>query len=301
MKLRNIIPIAKAVAGAVFTWQTTVKGGRALGAALTRVLHLRDGGITSRWYTATIQFGRYVVHLQRSGGWNYVVKYLKACTVLLQQAAGGQRIHASQDLGAAVSRTRGSGIPRVIPAVMRKSIRSGDPWTVRIWLSFFQLYRVIEVPGKLKLQSITEGSAMAPSFLKGWILFLNGWLPYFFREIRENHLATSWERSRSSCASVRTADDLPEGKPLSDVITYVSSLVATWITFKWGGIPCNLKPRLLALFKSGPNSAGVYDKSHIDGRPLVKKTKDGKVVPTGSSTNTGAIFGDAMQWLAFSR
>jgi hypothetical protein len=122
MKLRNIIPISNVVRGAAFSWQTTVKGGRALGAALTRVLHLRDGGITTRWYTATIEFGRYVVRMQRSCGWAYVVKYLKACSVLLQQASGGQRIRATQALGVAVRRTKGSGIPRVIPAVMRKSI-----------------------------------------------------------------------------------------------------------------------------------------------------------------------------------
>jgi len=301
MKLRNIIPIAKAVAGAVFTWQTTVKGGRALGAALTRVLHLRDGGITARWYTATIEFGRYVVHLQRSGGWAYVVKYLKACTVLLQQASGGQRIAATQELGAAVSRTQGTGIPRVIPAVMRKSIRSGDPWTIRIWLSFFQLYRVIEIPGRLKLRSITDGSAMMPSFLKGWILFLNGWLPFFFREIGYDQLATLWVRRRSSCASVRNADDLPPGKPLGEVITYVASLAASWIIFEWKGIPCDLKPRLLALFKSGPNSGGTHEKSYVDDRPMVKKTKDGKTVPSGTLTNSGAIFSDAMQWLSFKR
>lgn len=301
MKLRNIIPIAKAVTGAVFTWQTTVKGGRALGAALTRVLHLRDGGITARWYTATIEFGRYVVRLQRSGGWVYVVKYLKACSVLLQQAAGGQRINATQELGAAVSRTLGTGIPRVIPAVMRKSIRSGDPWTIRIWLSFFQLYRVIEIPGKLKLQSITDGSAMAPGFLKGWILFLNGWLPFLFREVGYHHLATLWMERRSGCASVRNANDLPPGKPLGEVITYVAHLAALWITFKWEGIPCNLKPRLLALFKSGPNSGGAHEKSYVDGRPMVKKTKGGKTIPSGTTTNSGAIFSDAMQWLSFKR
>lgn len=302
MKLRNIIPIAKAIKGATFSWQTTVKGGRALGAALTRVLHLRDGGITARWYTATINFGRYVVRLQRSGGWVYVVKYLKACSVLLQQASGGQRIDAAQALGCAVARTRGSGIPRVIPAVMRKSIRSGDPWTIRIWLSFFQLYRVIEIPGKLKLESITQVSSMDPSFLKGWILFLNGWLPFFFREVGYNQLATLWMARRSGCASVRTATCPPVGITLTEIIIFVEKLAASWITFKWEGIPCDLKPRLLALFKSGPNSGGVHETSWIDGRKMVKtiKTAKGaKKVPNGTGTNTSAIFTDALQWQTF--
>jgi hypothetical protein len=301
MKLRNIIPISNMVRGAAFNWQTTVKGGRALGAALTRVLHLRDGGITSRWYTATMEFGRYVVRMQRSCGWAYVVKYLKACSVLLQQASGGQRIEATQALGVAVRRTKGSGIPRVIPAVMRKSIRSGDPWTIRIWLSFFQLYRVIEIPGKLKLQSITDGSAMRPNFLKGWILFLNDWLPILFREIGENQSATLWMRRRSSCVSVRNAnyDAIGEEYSLSEIINFVHELAASWITFKWEGIPCNLKPRLLALFKSGPNSGGTHEKSWIDGHKKSKRLPNGKLVSNLTGTNTSAIFTDAMQWQAF--
>lgn len=296
MKLRNIIPIAKAVKGAAFTWQTTVKGGRALGAALTRVLHLRDGGITARWYTATIQFGRYVVRLQRSGGWLYVVKYLKACSVLLQQSASGQRINATQALGVAVARTRGSGIPRVIPAVMRKSIRSGDPWTIRIWLSYFQLYRVIEIPSKLKLNSITDPSAMDPNFLRGWISFLNDWVPVLFREIGKPQLAKLWEKSRSSLVILRTVNSPPIGATLIEVITFVGKLTALWIPSTWKGIPCNLKPRLLALFKSGPNSGGVHERSWIDGRKLVKKTAKGEH-PTGQGTNTSAIFTDAIQWM----
>lgn len=289
----------KVVDGAAFTWQTTVKGGRALGAALIRVLHLRDGGITARWYKATISFGRYVVHLQRSGGWAYVVLYLKACCVLLQQSAGGQRISSAQLLGCAVSRTRGSGIPRIIPAVMRKSIRAGDPWTIRVWLTFFQLYRVIEIPGKLKLQSITATSTMDPGFLRGWILFLNDWLPVFFREVGYNQLATYWVSRRSSCASVRAIDLSSCGKSLHEVITFTDKLIAAWITFKWEGIPCNLKPRLLALYKSGPNSGGVHGTSWIDGSPMFKKDKEGKPIPYGTGTNTSAIFTDAAQWLAF--
>jgi hypothetical protein len=299
MKLRNFIPIAKAVKGAVFTWQTTLKGGRALGAALTRVLHLRDGGITSRWYTATMAFGRYVVHLQRSGGWAYVVRYLKACSVLLQQAAGGQRIHSAQALGAAVARTQGTGIPRVIPAVMRKSIRLGDPWTIRIWLSFFQLYRVIDIPGKLKLGSITQPSAMKPDFLNGWTAFLNLWVPVFFREIRLPQLAILWMRGRNSAEKLRTVTYPPLGTPLNEILIFVETLTASWMPFGWKGVSCDLKPRLLALFKSGPNSGGAHEKSWVDGKTKLKKLPSGKSVPAGMGTNTSAIFSDCAQWQEF--
>lgn len=294
MKHLKLSSLTRTVKGAAFDWQTTVKGGRALGAALARVLHLRDGGITARWYTATMSFAKFVVRLQRSGGWLYVVKYLKACAVLLQQSAGGQRTHNTQALGCAVARTRGLGIPRVIPAVMRKSIASGDPWVIRIWLTYFQLYRVIEIPGKLNLKSITDPSAMDPGFLRGWISFLNDWLPFFFREVGYNQLATLWSRRRSRTVTFGTT-----GAPTGSLIAITSSLVASWMTFKWEGISCDLKPKLLAILKGGPNTGGVHEQSWLDGRTVTKKSRTGKQVSCLSATNTGALFTDLTQWAEF--
>lgn len=282
------------VKGAAFMWQTTVKGGRALGAALARVLHLRDGGLTSRWYSATMQYAKFVVRLQRSGGWVYVVKYLKACSVLTQQASGGQRIDATQALGCAVSRTRGLGIPRVIPAVMRRAISSGDIWTIRIWLSYFGLYRVIEIPGKLKLSSITDATTMNPNFLVGWTKFLKDFVPVLFREIGYNKSATLWEGCRSLYENEGTAFRPGEG-----LITFTSRLAATWIPSEWEGVHSTLKPKLLALFKSGPNSGGVHSVSWVDGRKApTRKTRDGKErdLYSYTGTNTSAIFTDAMQF-----
>jgi hypothetical protein len=281
--------LTRVVEGAAFTWQTTVKGGRALAGALSRVLHLRDGGITTRWYTATVAYARFVVRLQRRGGWVFVVKYLKAASVLLQQSAGGQRIDATQALGAAVSRTAGSGIPRIIPAVMRKSIRSGDTGTIRVWLTFFGLYRVIEIPGKLKLSSIVDPTTMDPGFLKGWTAFLNKFIPVLFREIGEMNLATLWEKRRSLYENMGNAN-------LSgSLIEIVTQLAAFWIPSKWEGVPYDLKPRLLALYKSGPNSGGVHQISWVTGSPGKKiPGKPGSTEMFGA-TNTSAIFTDANQ------
>lgn len=283
------------VLGAAFKWQTTVKGGRALGAALSKVLHLRDGGITSRWYTATMSYGKFVVRLQRSGGWAYVVKYLKACSVLTQQAAGGQRIEATQALGCAVSRTRGLGIPRVIPAVMRKAISSGDSWTIRIWLTFFGLYRVIDIPGKLKLESITRPTSMSPDFLYGWVTFLRDFTPYFFREVSMEKSANLWIRGRSLGVIRGVAFDSDAG-----LISFVASLAATFLPKDWKGIPCDLKPKLLALFKSGPNSGGVHGVSWVDGSKPRSRKVNGKLVETTfTGTNTSAIFTDCYQWCQY--
>jgi hypothetical protein len=179
---------------------------------------------------------------------------------------------------------------------MRKSIRLGDPWTIRIWLSFFQLYRVIEIPGKLKLGSITQGSAMNPNFLSGWITFLSAWVPVLFREIGMPHAANLWTSGRSLYENKGDIKYPPVGTTLTEMIIFVETLAAWYIPLGWKGISRDLKPRLLALFKSGPNSSGAHAKSWVDGRDLSKKTGSGKTVSAGMGTNSSAIFTDAMQW-----
>lgn len=70
--------------------------------------------------------------LYKHGGLKYLVIYLKACSSMLQQVAGGQRLHDLTPFGARVGRTH-SGIPSLIPALHRARIRSGCVWTIRFW------------------------------------------------------------------------------------------------------------------------------------------------------------------------
>lgn len=100
----------------------------------------------------------YLAHLwrlQRDGGFKFLVIYLKSCHVLMQQAIGGQRLKDTGPLGSRVSRTRSGGLPRVIPVLHRKRIRSGETAIIKLWLSLFSVYRVVDIPGKMKLASIT--------------------------------------------------------------------------------------------------------------------------------------------------
>jgi hypothetical protein len=102
--------------------------------------------------------------LQKKNGLTYMVKFMKSAQVLMMQALGGQRLYNLNPLGPRLARTN-AGLPRVIPALHRVAIRRGDRWTVRLWQSLFGLYRVIEIPGVLKLKTIT-----APSTMEGWVL-----------------------------------------------------------------------------------------------------------------------------------
>jgi hypothetical protein len=99
--------------------------------------------------------------LYKHGGIRFLVIYLKACSSMLQQAVGGQRLYDLTPFGARVGRTR-SGLPLIIPALHRARIRRGECWAIRFWATLFGLYRVLEFPGKVKLSTITDGSRMDP-------------------------------------------------------------------------------------------------------------------------------------------
>lgn len=100
--------------------------------------------------------------LYKHGGMRFLVIYLKACSSMLQQVTGGQRLHDLTPFGARVGRTH-SGLPSLIPALHRARIRAGETWAIRFWATLFGLYRILEFPGTVKLGSITNGSRMDPS------------------------------------------------------------------------------------------------------------------------------------------
>lgn len=141
-------------------------------------------GTTRVWILAYRDFAKLLWKLGRRGGLKYVVIYLKACSVLLQQSVGGQRLLATQALGAAVSRTK-SGLPRVIPSAHRIRILRRERDVLRVWLSLFSLYRVLEIPGKLKLGTITSPGVLIPNsvwsevaeFLPTFARYLTGFAP----------------------------------------------------------------------------------------------------------------------------
>lgn len=87
-----------------------------------------------------------------------LTSYLKSCSVVLQQALAGYRIPDMTLVGPRVSRTTG-GLPRIICRSHRLIIRDRKPgcyFLMKYYLSVFYIYRVLEFPGKLKLETITN-------------------------------------------------------------------------------------------------------------------------------------------------
>lgn len=282
--------LMKVVDGAKFNWQTAVKGGRALGAALLRVLNLRVGGMTRGYVGMTFQYAKFVVGLQRHGGWGYVVKYLKACAVLLQQSASGHKIADPRQLGVAVSRTR-SGLPRVIHPLSRKAIRSGNPWEVKLWLSYFGLYRVIGMPGKLNLSSITQGPTTTVGFLADWVIWLAKFFPVFTRKVGFSIKAAQW--GKYVCRSL-----VPNGEPVvlsgNLLREFILGLSASVYPEGWSGLPLELKPRFRMFTTSGPGSANPFITSGVPSR-----TNISSMITDAVLLRHDQVVGPAVQqWLA---
>jgi hypothetical protein len=61
----------------------------------------------------------------------------------------------------------------MIPSLHRKRIRNGERLVIRLWLSLFSLYRILDIPGKIKLNTITDESTAKPEFIKGFTKFVN--------------------------------------------------------------------------------------------------------------------------------
>jgi hypothetical protein len=80
------------------------------------------------------------------------VKYLKECTRILQAHISGHPISLSE--GCIIGLEK--GLPTIIPFALRQRILSGVEDDIRGVLSLLQAYRVIKVPGVLKLSTITD-------------------------------------------------------------------------------------------------------------------------------------------------
>lgn len=99
---------------------------------------------------AAIAFVRFVRRLQRKSGYLFTALYLKQCAVCLQRYYAESTANTS--LSCPVSLTR-SGLPRCIPAVLRKVIASRSSRAdllVKLYLSWFGLAKLIAVAPRMR-------------------------------------------------------------------------------------------------------------------------------------------------------
>lgn len=106
------------------------KGGR----SLMWLFELATIPVVSRWNKSSAKksydFIRFCHKMHRDSGIKFLVLYLKASQVLLQQCIGGYKVPDTRAFKVAVSRTR-TGMPRIIPKLSREKIRSRDKGEIR--------------------------------------------------------------------------------------------------------------------------------------------------------------------------
>lgn len=104
-------------------------------------------------------FRGYLFSMYRHHGDTYTVKYLKACSLAISKSIGKEKLETLRVLepDLALPRLTSSGLPKFIPSRDRRLILGGSVPVIRFYMTLFSVYRVITIPGKLKLETIVQG------------------------------------------------------------------------------------------------------------------------------------------------
>jgi len=171
----------------VKAWQSGLKSRSWLLGRLNRLVFLVVGKTTASYAGGVYVFVCFCGKVTKSQGLRGLQLYLKACSALFQNAVAGRKLHG-RDFGVAVSVTR-TGFPRVIPLEHRRYIRQGRKTYARLWMTFFGLYRVIEIKAKVNVDALVAPWDGCPNVKQEWI----EWLPDFKRLLlKRSRLARDW-------------------------------------------------------------------------------------------------------------
>jgi len=102
-------------------------------------------------------FIKYLLTMSKRHGPTTTVKYLKSSTLAIQKAIAGYPLDSLRELEPNLPLPRlQNGLPRFIPIEDRRAIRRGNTDVIRWWLTCYSIYRIIRIPGTLKLSTITN-------------------------------------------------------------------------------------------------------------------------------------------------
>jgi len=225
-----------------FSGWRLVKQSRALRALFLRVAPLVIDRFTPYWVKAIHHTVCHVVRIAKQQGGTGLVKHLKVLSVITQQSAGGYKVQDLTSLGCRVARTN-RGIPRVIYKSHRQAIWEGNSIVLRMYLTMFGLYRIIEIPGKVKIHTITALSLYKQVDHGEHVRFV----PWFWAKLGA-HIARrgvkllpvhavrailGYESEESNNPTLRPRSVLPiqSAGPLSSGAGYLSFIDPLWLKY----------------------------------------------------------------------
>jgi len=121
---------------------------------LISLARLNGNKINKSTIKVIVKYLRDCSRLVENSNLKSLVIYLKVSSIILQKRLGGDYLKDLTPLGCRIKHSK--GIPSLIPRMHRKRIAAGDLNIIRLWLTLFAIYRVIEVRPKISLDSITK-------------------------------------------------------------------------------------------------------------------------------------------------
>lgn len=138
-----------------FNAKIAVKGSRPLINWYLLLIKVVAGELTPNWVRITVVLFRDLHLILRTQGLQGYVKYLKASCILIQQVISGHKIHDMSGLGSRFRRSK-SGLPRILPIVVRRRILEGDVILIKVILTILSVFRVTLYPSDPKFSTITN-------------------------------------------------------------------------------------------------------------------------------------------------
>jgi hypothetical protein len=172
-----------------------------------RVSRIRDRLVIAN------NFIQFIIKLNKNHGSTFTVKWLKSCTVALQKWLGEDKVKSLREIEPNLPLPRViNGCPSIINKTDRQMMRKGNVHIIRFWHSLFSIYRVLQIPGQLKLETITSPFSGNDKFLEDAIEFasLTQWHPNIKEVVKTHSLApTSFHFSgKASPSNVNSSQGL---------------------------------------------------------------------------------------------
>lgn len=130
--------------------------------------------------------------LHKNHGATFTVKWLKSCTVALQKWLGKDYVRSLRELEPNLPLPRViNGCPAIINKADRSLMRQGNIRIIRFWHSLFSLYRVLQIPGKMKISTITDSFTGSQKFLDDLVSLslLTPWSKSILKISKDHNLA----------------------------------------------------------------------------------------------------------------